>query len=242
MVSTGISSALILEDDADFSAGIRDIMEGVSSQLQDVMGATNEEPYGIVDGNSWDILTIGHCGYRIPDEKSNPKASKQVRVWEDPYAPESTRFSGYMPDASSQRLRLLAPSKGSACTQGYAVTREGAMNLLYNIGGPGHILDMAMDLVIWEQLDKGVIKGFLSVPDIVAQWKVQDWRDTDIQLDSEEALKNGRGGSGPEIVGSVREEIRSIFGNRNIWEEIENGEDGTKDRRRRRNIGKEMTE
>lgn len=196
-------------------------MEGVSKRLQDVMGAKNGEPYGIVDGNNWDLLTLGHCGYTIPNEKSNPQAAKMIRVWVDPYAPETSRFSSYMPYTWSKRLRLLAPSKGSACTQAYAVTREGAMRLLYNVGGPGHVLNEAVDLLIMDQLNQGVLKGFLSVPDIVAQWKMQDWRDTDIQVDTEEEMKKSKKGTGEDIVGSVREEMMNVFGKRNVWDEIE---------------------
>ena len=226
IISTGVSSALILEDDVDFSVGIRDILEGVSKQLQNITGAKNGEPYGIVDGkNNWDLLTLGHCDYNIVDPKHNPKAAKKIRVWVDPYAPESTKFSSLMPDAPSKRLRVLAPSKGSACNQGYAVTKEGAMRLLYNVGGPGHMLNQPKDNLIQEQLSRGVLKGFLSVPDIVSQWKLQDWRDTDIQLATEKQLKGLKKGTGIDIIGSVREEIMSVFGNRNVWEEIENEEE-----------------
>ena len=229
MISNGISSALIFEDDADFSVGIRDIMEGLSKQLQKATGAKNGEPYGIVDNNSWDMLTLGHCGYMLPDPEKNPKAANKIRVWVDPYAPESSKVASYLPNAPSKHLRLLSPSKGSVCNQGYAITREGAMRLLYNIGGPGHVLNQAKDLLILEQLNRGKLKGFLSVPDIVAQWKLQDWRDTDIQLHSEKQLKWFKKGTGRDIVGSVREEIESIYGNRDVWEEIENEEDEDED-------------
>lgn len=221
MVLNGISSALIFEDDVDFSVGIRDIMEGVSTQLQNVTGARNGEPYGIVDGNSWDILTLGHCSYRLPTPEFNPAAAEKIRVWVDPHAPESDKFSSYMPDAPSKRLRLLSPSKGSACNHGYAVTRKGAMNLLYNVGGPGHNLDRAKDILLFKQLHQGVLKGFLSVPDIFTQWKVNDWRDTDIQIEwnRPQSPKSG-------IIGSVREEIIGAFSNRNIWEDYENEKKG----------------
>ena len=229
MVTTGVSSALILEDDADFSVGIRDIMEGLSKQLQNIVGAKNGEPYGIVEGNSWDTLTLGHCGYRIVHPAFNPKAAKKIRVWVDPLAPPN-RYSTLIPNSPSPRVRLVAPSKGSVCAHGYAVTKEGAMRLLYNIGGPGHTLNQAWDLIIRELLDVGVLKGFLSVPDIVAQWKVQDWRDTDIQTQPEQMLKKMfRKGSGPEIVESVREAIARKFGYRNIWKQIEEEEETTEE-------------
>ena len=222
MITNDITSALIFEDDADFSVGIRDILEGVSQQLQNITGATNGEPYGIVGGSGWDLLTLGHCTYHMPDPESHPNAAKMIRAWVDPYAPEREKFLKYMPDAPSERIRVLAPSKGSLCNHGYAVTREGAMSLLYNVGGPGHTLNLAKDVIIREQLQKGVLKGFLCVPDIVSPWKFQDWRDTDIQLRTQKQLERFKKGAGVDIVGSVREELKRVYGGRNVWKEIEN--------------------
>ena len=219
IISSGISSALILEDDADFSVGIRDIMEGISQHLGNITGARNGEPYGIVDGKSWDLLSLGACGHRMPDPKTNPKAAAMLRTWVDPWAPDNDQFvKGFYSGDPNDRVRMLTISKGFACTQGYAVTREGAMRLLYLVGGQGHPLNAPMDLLLYRQMSEGLIKGFLAAPDVVAQWKVGDWRDTDISPTS----GNGKG-SGRSIIRSVREEIMQMLGNRNVWEEIENG-------------------
>ena len=221
IISSGVSSALIFEDDADFSVGIRDIMEGISEQLQDIMGAKHREPYGLVNGNNWDLLTLGNCFNKLPDPKEKPKAAKMIRVWADDYAPESD-FSEYSPGTGSGHLRLIGPSIATLCTHGYAVTREGAMRLLYNVGGPGHDLDAPLDMLIAQQLSRGLLRGFHVLPDVVGQWKKGgDWRDTDVQFPSEEQIKSYGKGSGRAIVQSVRAEIEKIFGSRNIWEEIE---------------------
>ena len=213
-------SALILEDDADFSVGIRDILEGVSTQLQGVFGAKNKEPYGIV-GNSWDVLALGTCWHDLPDPKKEPKAARKIRGWVDSYAPESDYLSQrYLPHAGSKRVRVVGPTKGMACTQGYAVTREGAMRLLYNVGGVGHILDRPLDLLMGDQMIAGLLNGFVTLPNIISQWKYGDWRDTDIQLHTDEQLK-AIGGSESDIIQSARKEIMDVLGNRNIWEEIE---------------------
>lgn len=189
----------------DFSIGIRDIMEGISQQLQSITGAKNEAPYGIVDGNSWDLLALGSCGNQMADSEKHPE---MFRVWTDPYVPEGNK-------------RILGLSRGWACTHGYAVTREGAMRLLYNIGGPGRGLDQPMDLLLFDQMRRGLLKSFVATPNIISQWKVADWRDTDIQPASEQQF--GRKGSESSIIRSVREEIKKVFGSRNIWEELEKG-------------------
>ena len=220
ILSSGISSALIFEDDADVSVGIRDIMEGISKQLQDIMKANNGEAYGLGNGNSWDLLILGHCYQKLPDRKAKPKAAKLIRVWPDAYAPVTNDFSEYSP--GSGRLRLLGPSEGMSCTNGYAVTREGAMRLLYNTGGPGHVLDRPVDILISQQLSDGLLKGFHVVPSAVGQWKNgADWRNSDVQFPSPGEIAAMKKGSGDWIIRSARAEIDQVLGNRNFWEEIE---------------------
>ena len=208
-----------MEDDADFSVGIRDILEGVSTQLQGIFGAKNKEPYGIV-GDSWDVLALGSCFADLPDPKKEPKVARWIRGWVDPYAPENDDLSKrYLPRAASKRVRVVGPAKFMACTQGYAVTRLGAMRLLYNSGGVAHSVDNPVDIIMGNQM-KNVLYGFVTLPSIVTQWKNGDWRDTDIQkFAGEESRKMGQGD--PDIVQSVRKEIMDVLGNRNVWEEIE---------------------
>ena len=217
IITSGISSALILEDDADFSVGIRDIMEGVSTHLQGVFGARSRETYGIVK-NSWDVLALGTCYNRLPDPNEHPGAARKIRSWVDPYAPERDDLSKkYLPFAESKRVRVLGPTLGMACTQAYAVTREGVMRLLYNVGGPGHILDRPLDILMGDQMIAGLLNGFVTIPSIFGQWKYgEDWRDTDIQ-----EFTWAEKGSGADIIQSTRQEIMDVLGNRNIWDEME---------------------
>ena len=217
IISSGISSALILEDDVDFSVGIKDILEGVSTHLQEVSGARNGEPYGLVDGNSWDMLALGFCNHRLPFPKTNPKAMGKVRSWVDPYAPEIPRLpKKFSPEGRSSRIRVLTPAKGILCTHAYAVTREGAMRLLYNVGGPGHILNLQMDWVMMGLMNRGTLKSYLTLPTIFSQWRTGDWRGTDIQ-----EKFSPKHGSSPQIIGSVRSELAEVLGKRNVWGEYE---------------------
>lgn len=176
-----------------------------------------------MDGNSWDVLALGTCWRELPDPKTNPKAAKMVRSWIDPYAPERddlARQYFYFQFASKKRVRVLGPTKGISCTQGYAVTREGAMRLLYHIGGPGHILDRPVDILMKDQMIAGLLSGFAAIPNVIGQWKYGGWKDSDIQ-----GLEENEVGSGQDIVRSVREEIIEVLGNRNVWEEIEHQEE-----------------
>lgn len=187
-------------------------------------GARNNEPYGLINENSWDLLTLGHCYY---DKKENPpvdiypKASKIFEAWEDPWAPSSASFKDYIPWSINNRIRVLLPVFNALCTQGYAVTREGAMRLLYNVGGPGGILDAPVDMVMADRMQKGLLKGYITLPTVFGQYKYGTWKDTDVQTPSEEQIANTKPGGGPDVVSSVREEIHKVMGpgSRNVWQE-----------------------
>lgn len=224
IVSSDISSALIFEDDADFSIGIRDILERISIQLQEVEGARNGEPYGLVDGNSWDVIALGICYHEGPDPEKNPKAAQMSRGWFDPYAPESDHLSEKYLPGGSKRVRVLTLAKGMACTHAYAVSRAGAMRLLYNVGGPGHELDRPVDLLMGDLMGEGRLKGYSIIPTVVGQWSPGDWRSSDI----DEGPKWGTG-SWKEVIQSVRSEMAEVWGNRNVWDEYEHELENTTD-------------
>jgi len=147
-----------------------------------------------------------------------------IRSWVDPYAPENDDLAQkYLPDAESKRVRVLSPTWGMACTQAYAVSREGAMRLLYNVGGPGHVLDRPVDILMSDLIKKGILKSFILLPTVVGQWIYGDWRASDIRNKDNEEPSNPR--SWAEVVQSVRGEIRDVLGNRNVWTEIESEEE-----------------
>lgn len=84
IVTSGLGSALILEDDADWDVNIRSQMVGLASSVQETISLLPEErrncqnngkvgerqqdsPYGAC----WDILWVGHCGGWAPNEKND---------------------------------------------------------------------------------------------------------------------------------------------------------------------------
>jgi len=219
IIQSGISSALILEDDIDFTVGIRDVLAGVSEHLQRLTGAENGEAYGLVGEETWDVLHLGHCWNERPPEKTYPVASKIYEAWEDEYAPVKEQYAQLLPEAKSQRIRVLQPTYVVVCTQAYVVSLAGARRLLYHIGGPGGTLYEPIDLVMMNLFRSGKIKGYTAVPSIFSQWKNGDFRDTDIQqVQKPEEVEKGSGG---DVIKSVRQEIRKAWGGRAIWEDIE---------------------
>ena len=177
------------------------------------------------------MLTLGHCyggGEEGPPAAKFPKAAKIVEAWEDPHAPALGILSSFLPSSWSRRIRVLRPTYAPFCTTGYAVTKMGAMRLLYNIGGPGGVLEMPVDMVMAERFKAGLLKGYVTLPNLIGQWKWGDWRDTDVQGQIEEGDDRTKlQGSGNDVVGSVRKEIADKLGPgkgaRNVWKELEEG-------------------
>ena len=231
-MQSGISSALILEDDIDFTVGIRDVLTGVSKHLHSLTGATNGEEYGLADEESWDVLHLGHCWNERPPEKTYPVASKIYEAWEDEYAPARGQYVYLVPGAKSQRIRVLQPTYVVVCTQAYVVSLAGAQRLLYHVGGPGGTLYEPIDLVMMNLFRSGKLKGYTAVPSIFGQWKNGDFRDTDIQGDQNPGdIEKGSGG---DVIQSVRREMKNVWGGRAIWKDIESKSKPVISKRRQR--------
>ena len=83
------------------------------------------------------------------------------------------------------------------------------------------MLSGPLDLTMANKFREGLFRGYVVVPLVIGQWKVGDWRDTDIQISQTEEKQEDTPGSWSEIVGSVRTEIATVFKSRNVWKQIE---------------------
>lgn len=203
----------------------------MSEHLQRLTRANNSEVYGLVDGESWDTLHVGHCWNESPPEATYPVASKIYEAWEDEYAPAKSDYVRLVPGGNSQRIRALRPTYTVVCTQAYAVSLEGARRLLYHIGGPGGALSQPVDIAMMMLFQSGTIKGYTVLPSIFGQWKNGDFRDTDIQKPPEPG--NEEKGSGGDVIKGVREEMQQAWGRREIWKDIESKSKPAISKRRR---------
>lgn len=134
IVNESISTALIMESDADWDLRIRDTLLGVARGVKRVMdfpfsgddgdGAPSSQagPYG----DHWDVIWLGHCGslrssegrvYQFNDPAAAPKTSE--------YAIIGAEDSDTRPDD----IRLVYELRDAVCSWGYAVTLEGARKL-----------------------------------------------------------------------------------------------------------------
>ena len=67
IVASGLSTALILEDDVDWDINIKEQMSLISDNIRNLTLTpdTDQSPFGY----EWDVLWLGHCG-EIVDEDS----------------------------------------------------------------------------------------------------------------------------------------------------------------------------
>ena len=126
------STALILEDDADWDVAIR-------QQTPQIANAIRSLSHGVIGpwGFNWEYLGLGHCGagkvedgtfFVIQDSTTGPSN-------------EFTTLNG--PDRElKNHTRFVHETKGTICTFGYAVTRHGAHKLIKRLSGSGQPLDL----------------------------------------------------------------------------------------------------
>lgn len=132
VIERNYSSALILEDDADWDVAIRSQAPAVANAIRDL---TN----GVVGpwGFNWDYLALGHCGAgAVPDDK--------YRVIQDNTTAPAEDFIALWPPEKELKpnTRFVHKSTGTVCTFGYAVSRQGASKLIDRLSTSGLPLDI----------------------------------------------------------------------------------------------------
>ncbi|KAF4585991.1 glycosyltransferase family 25 protein [Ophiocordyceps camponoti-floridani] len=148
-IESGDETALFLEDDVDWDVRLRSVQVPLlSSALSRVLSesASSRYPYG--DPKDWDLLYLGHCGDywdtvdNFDGSRFKPEHLHAIRhvTFTDPTMPERSELHPWTA-AQLSRLglvpssRLVHRSKFPLCTFAYAVTRDSALRLLYELAG-----------------------------------------------------------------------------------------------------------
>ena len=134
VMEKGYSSALIIEDDADWDIRIKQQLAQFAigaRWLQDTSETdSTRSPYG----DDWDVLWVGHCvdsldptdprtfviegDVSAADPRQLFKSNEEIPSWIADLPPHS---------------RIVHNAKTPICTFAYAVSRRGAQRLLYNL-------------------------------------------------------------------------------------------------------------
>jgi len=129
IVEKELSSALIMEDDADWDVEFRSQLElfalGSQTLLDTPKGTTPHSPYG----DDWDLLWLGHCASQPSDDDD-----RRFLMKNDPTTtPPNHRVNfGNIPDMTpyDDTTRIMYFTKGSTCTYAYALSHHGAQKVL----------------------------------------------------------------------------------------------------------------
>jgi len=143
IIMMGWGSALVLEDDVDWSVEIREQTRKVAEAIVELTDqkAGSETPYGL----DWDVIWMGHCG--------DPPDFEQVRhvTYEDPTVLPLEKYRNINKHVTTQLKpgqRAVHFSVGPICTWAYAVSANGARKLLAE-ASDGH--NGAYDLMLMEK-------------------------------------------------------------------------------------------
>ncbi|MCJ1469737.1 hypothetical protein MMC07_008378 [Pseudocyphellaria aurata] len=132
VLSSNYSSALILEDDADWDVAIREQTPAIANAIRDLTDGV-VGPWGF----NWDYLALGHCG-------AGAVKNDTSRVIYDPTtAPAKDHKALWGSGKELQNnTRFVHRTTGTVCTFGYAVSRHGAKKLIDHLSGSGQPLDI----------------------------------------------------------------------------------------------------
>ena len=156
MVASNISSALILESDADWDLRIRDSMQPLATGVRTLVDwpftieHQNVDPQIFPYGDSWDIIWIGHCG-------SNHAGNVRAYAWNDTSVPPKDReywFDlGLLDEQYVPGTRSIFQFGRTTCSSGYAISNQGAKKLVDYFTETDENLDLKLSAVCSSRVD-----------------------------------------------------------------------------------------
>jgi hypothetical protein len=193
VIENSYSTALILEDDADWDVTIkfqlREFARGIQS-LKGITTVSKQAPYG----TDWDLLWIGGCAsgpdanqtqfYAIPDDPTVPSVQRRA-TWSGPLDSWKEQF----PEDST---RFIYRAEAGCCTYGYAVTNRGAKKILTALA-IDHIeapVDNAMSELCGGLGDRQRIDCFAPFPNLIGTYRPAGpaYRDSDIAVTGDQRI------------------------------------------------------
>ncbi|KAL1985644.1 hypothetical protein VTN96DRAFT_7511 [Rasamsonia emersonii] len=217
IVENRISTALIMEDDADWDVSIRSqLMEFArgARALQRTEDANENTPYG----TDWDLLWIGGCASAPdPDEKEfyvipNDPTVSAVRhraTWGGPLEEWKEKYPNLPEDSS----RFIYRAGMGCCLYGYAVTYDAARKMLASLALD--YLDEPVDNALSHMCagDRGrpKLRCIAPFPNIIGMYRAAGsaQRDSDIDYGAPEVR---HGVEAWNLVYSVRMNIQRLLG------------------------------
>lgn len=165
IVRDRISSALIMEDDADWDVNLKKQLQGFAAASRSVQygNGAPHSPYG----DDWDILWLGHCGINCrpgpihvsPDDITIVPVHRLPPYYRNP------------PPGSANNTRVVCRAEGGVCTLGYAITYLGAQKLLSALSLTPEGGGAPFDLALSGYCQTGWLKCIAPYPSILGVWR-----------------------------------------------------------------------
>ncbi|PYH88277.1 LPS glycosyltransferase [Aspergillus ellipticus CBS 707.79] len=191
MVKNSYSTALILEDDADWDINIKKQLPEFARGVRALTGNTDSSknaPYG----TNWDILWVGGCAsaaspnetqfYAIPNDPTAPSVEHRG-TWGGPLDAWKRKF----PENST---RFIYRAEMGCCTYGYAVTKRGAERILAALSVDRLVaaVDNSMSDMCGGKDGRQQIECYAPFPNMIGTYKAagRASKDSDIHGGSDE--------------------------------------------------------
>ena len=133
MIAHNISTALIIESDADWDMRIRYIMNHLAHGIRSLIDWPFNRPHHVQSmriqpyGDSWDIVWIGNCG-------SSHEGNTRIYSWNDITVPPKDKRWSIVEQLSEQQYlngtRNVFQHGRTICSTAYAISLEGARKLV----------------------------------------------------------------------------------------------------------------
>ncbi|KAI7236755.1 hypothetical protein KC330_g3529 [Hortaea werneckii] len=163
-LSTKQTTALILEDDADWDVEIKNQV----IRAQDYLRKLTEPLTDSLWGTEWDVLYLGHCGDRYGPSmlgvhfRRTPCTSQGLRRLGNAELDNVRRIPLRYFRAMLSGLRAVHQSTRPVCTYGYAVTAKGAEKII-NLSHDAKAIDTRMGRACKD----GTMRCFTINPELI---------------------------------------------------------------------------
>lgn len=224
IVSRRLSSAIIIEDDADWDFNLRSIMEYIALGSQALLDTPQDEAPRSPYGDGWDLMWFGHCA-----SSSIKGDDRRFIIKNDPNVPPRQHRANYgdIPDMSAydDNTRIMFFTAGNTCTYSYALSYHGAAKVLKYLSMD--IFNKPIDFGLREMCEKKD-RGFRCIsvfPQIFGEHKPAGANERDSDIDPQNRSSVRIKGYSHNTVHSTRLNVEHLIDGRMDLLENQYGED-----------------
>ena len=219
-----LSSAVIIEDDADWDSNLRSTLEYLALGSQALLDTPQDKPPLSPYGDGWDMIWFGHCA------TSTIKGDDRRFIMKnDPNVAPSKHRANYgdVPDMSpyDEHTRIVFFSAGNTCTYSYALSYHGAAKILKYLSMD--IFNMPIDYGLREMCetpDRG-FKCISVFPQIFGEHKPAGANERDSDIAGSDKTSVRTKGYSLNTVHSTRLNVEHLMDGRLDLVENQYGED-----------------